>query len=714
MKKKERNYLLGNSPIKNEDEDLFNFKKYAIKIQKLIQLNSNNPEPITFGIYGKWGEGKTSLLNLIESKIDVWSKKGNQKGILKYHFNPWRYSSEDEMLFDFFDGLAKTLSLQTETNLQKVGKFLLRFSRYTKAVKLSASIGFSDINKIGGSFEASDIVKSLGEDIKGENITVESLTKSLNTLLDKADFKVVVFIDDVDRLDKEEVYTILKLIKLNANFNHFVYLITLDEKQVSKAIGKRYGKSKKDGKLFLDKIINIPIHIPRIEDNDLKYFFEIKLNEVKKNLTFKDTISKDKDFEDILSEYWTIDFESPREIVKILNSFFVDAFAIGEEVNLRDLFWVQVLKIKKSDCYNYIKNFYNKGVFERSEIIDFCDDLNSREKSNGKRVIIEKKFPKEIYIINLLFPLRDEIKIFDYPKETSKLRINYSQNFDYYFSFNSSRNITNSKIFDIRKSILAENISELRDILKDAFQVNNPKKELIRFENFVRGLKYEDNRLFFYGFLFENLKLIPNVEGESYNESYHHRIIGAIAVNLSGTYDGQSDSPIINLCKKLNANHLALFKRKIGDKLKNEIGKLIVDKAKLLVKECNPIYLKPKENNLVIHYWSEYEPKTLKEYINSTLINLDNLKLLIQNFTPFYNNEFYGALSSDDYKYIIKVIDVEFYLKKIKEFSPEIYNQTKYSESNLPDKYSKSTSEDSLKQFVFLHNYINNKNDLPF
>ena len=703
MKDEIKTYLLSNKPIEIEIEDLFNFKNYANKIQKLIQSNSNNSEPITFGIYGKWGEGKTSLLNLIKNKIDVQPKKENQRRIIRYQFNPWRYSSENEMLFDFFDGLAKNLSLQTETNLQKIGKFLIKFSRYTKAIKLSASVGLSDLNKVGGSFEVNEIVKSLGEDFIGKGVTLESLTQSINDLLNESNFKVVVFIDDIDRLDKTEIYTILKMIKLNANFNHFIYLITLDENQVSKEIGKRYGKSKKDGKLFLEKIINIPIHVPRIEDTDLKYFFEEKLNEVKNNLSFKDTFTKNAYFEDILSEYWTIDFESPREIIKILNSFFVDAFAVGEEVNLRDLFWIQVLKIKNADCYNYIKNFHHKGVFERSEIIDFCDDFNSREKINGKRRYIDENFSKEKYIIDFLFPYRDDIKVYDYPKETSKLRINYTQNFDSYFSFNSLKNISNSKIFEIKKSILSENKSELIKILKDAFKTNNYKKELIKFENFVRTLSNEDNALFFYKFLFENLDLIPKIKADSHNDSYHHRLISAISGRLSGTYDGQSDAIIIELCKKLNANYLAFFKRKFSSKLDKEIGKLIVEKAKLLTKETNPIYLNPKENHFVIHYWYLSEPNSLKEYINSTLVSLDNIKLLIRNFANFYNGEFYGALSSDDYEHIKKVIDIDFYMEKIKEFAPEIYNQTKYSRSNLPDKYSNSTAEDNLKQLVFFN-----------
>lgn len=707
MKEKEKKYLLGNKPIEKESEDLFNFINYSSKIQNLIQRNSNNREPITFGIYGKWGEGKTSFLNLIESEIDIWSKEDNQKGILKYHFNPWRYSTEDEMLFDFFDGLSKLMILTNTEQSNKISDGITSISRYLKSLKISHTVGIPQMLGTKITYEPSKILEALGER-KNKNLTINQLVNQVNQHLNQSNYKVIVFIDDIDRLDKNEIYTILKLIKLNANFNHFVYLITLDEEHVSKSIGKRYGKSKKDGKLFLEKIINIPIHVPRIEETDLKYFFELKLDEIKKNLFFKDSSTKNEDFQDILSEYWTINFKSPREIIKILNSFFIDAFSIGEEVNLRDLFWLSVLKVKNSECYNYLKNFYNKGVFQRSEIIDFCDDINSREKINGKRLIIEEKYPDEKYIIDLLFPLREDIKIYDYPEETSQLRINYSQNFDSYFSFNKPKNISSSKIFDIKQAIKNEDSIELKRIVENAFKTKNSKKELLRFENLIRSITYEENRLFLFNFIFGNLELIPNIKGDSFNDSYHHRIVRGIAESLSGSYDGQSEGLIFEMCKKLDVNLLSFFKRYLGDKLDKKIGTLIVEKAKELTKSLEPIYKNEKENIFVLHYWSKHDPSGLKEYINSTLTNTVNLKLLIRNFAPYYNNEFYGAISLEDLDYIKSLIDIDYLLNRIKKFAPKIYNQTIYSNSKLPDKYSRSTAEENLMQLVFWYNYSKN------
>ncbi|WP_034062511.1 KAP family P-loop NTPase fold protein [Lacinutrix jangbogonensis] len=299
----ENTHFLGDNPIERIEDDLFNFEHYALKVQQLIQLNSNDSNPLTIGIYGKWGEGKTSFLKLIENKIDVWKKTEAQKGILKYHFNPWRYSTEEEMLFDFFDGLAKTMFVDKNSNLQKVGKGILRFSKYLKAVKISASAGISTTNKISATFEPSEIFKALGEDFVGKDITLDKLKDKVNEALKVSNYKIVVFIDDIDRLDKDEIYTILKIVKLNGNFNNFIYLIPLDSEHVSKAISKRYGDEIKDGRFFLEKIINIPIHLPRIEEEDLKYFFESKFDLIKKSLFKKLKTNKEEEFILILYEF---------------------------------------------------------------------------------------------------------------------------------------------------------------------------------------------------------------------------------------------------------------------------------------------------------------------------------------------------------------------------------------------------------------------------
>ena len=70
-----KSYTLSDTPITNEEDDLLNYSPYAKKIQKLIQANTGNSDPITIGIYGEWGQGKSSFLNLIEHQIDLFQKE---------------------------------------------------------------------------------------------------------------------------------------------------------------------------------------------------------------------------------------------------------------------------------------------------------------------------------------------------------------------------------------------------------------------------------------------------------------------------------------------------------------------------------------------------------------------------------------------------------------------------------------------------------------
>ncbi len=107
----------------------------------------------------------------------------------------------------------------------------------------------------------------------------------------------LIFIDDIDRLDDNEIYTLFKLVKLNANFENFIFILNFDEEQVAKALMKRSGKEVEDGKKYLEKIINIPIHLPKIKINLLERLFRNQLAIVLQNLDIKEEEYGKKDAE---------------------------------------------------------------------------------------------------------------------------------------------------------------------------------------------------------------------------------------------------------------------------------------------------------------------------------------------------------------------------------------------------------------------------------
>lgn len=699
--------MISNSPIsKNNGVDLFNFKHYAKKVQKIIQNNSNNSEPLTIGVYGKWGEGKTSFLNLINEQIDIWQEKEkDQKGILKYHFNPWRYSTEEEMLFDFFDGLSKMMFVNKKNEtLKKVGEQLLKYSRYTKAIKLSASVGLSSSNKVQATFDVSEIMKALGEDFIEKEVTLESLIQNINDKLTESSYKIVVFIDDIDRLDKDEIYTILKLIKLNANFDNFVYIVALDENHVAKAIGKRYGETSEDGKLFLEKIINIPIHLPKIESADFEQFFEVKLVDVINNLDFSD---RKEEINDIIREFRVEYFKNGREIIRVLNSFFVGAFAIGEEVHFRDLFWIEYLKVTDNRIFEAIKNYnvfkrndnriQGNDLFEKSTFIDGDENEVPRKKGS-------------IDIVNMLFPTKYSKKL-DYIKlKQSNSKINHLNHFDKYFSYRLEGKFSNVKNEEILQNI----INKEEEKLKENLFIIREDLEIYHFYGVIEDFINDENinYLFFYDFLFSNLDIIPENETNYLGHRYQLIMIELIASNLDKS--NSSNDEIVQLAKKLTMHLLCYFTKTIKSKIdvRKQLDRLIVGKAKeeYINKPTPFFYDLTKEyfyNKMIMSLWKEYDENSFEKYIDDQTNNFDNISKLIRNFS-FWDEKPFKDLDENFYYKIKNVVDVDVIYKKIEKFDSELINNTNINNSGVLHTNGRPSELENVVQFIYWYKKDNN------
>jgi hypothetical protein len=703
-------HFLDDNPIGKPEQDLFNFRHYAEKVQKLIQLNSSNPDPITIGIYGKWGEGKTSFLNLIENKIEHFDKKDGDKEYLKWHFNPWRYSNEEEMIFDFFDGLSKRFYATENTALEEVGNWISKYSKYLKAVKISSTIGIPKIFNSKVSFDVDEVFKALGEDLKAKNITLETLKDKVNASIKKVNFKVIIFIDDIDRLDKDEIYTILKLIKLNANFNNFIFIVNIDGEHVSKAIKDRYGNDIEDGYLFLEKIINIPIHLPRIEKEDLQYFFDTKLKVIINRLTFLQD-RKDEIFNDISLQFSEANYNSPREIIKILNSFFMSAFTLQKEANLIDIYWIEWLKIKNIKLYNCIKNYQFDNSFlplfsNQYPTINFNDDIHTKDFPNGTRKKLINEFKDYEWFLDKIF----SSNVTNVPHDNIIPHINLQDHFEKYFSYHTVRKISNFKIEQIKHLVKESNIDEIPNVILDL--INNKiedHKIIYKIESLITSINLEDGRNLFYHFLFDKY-----IDSSIFKSENAIRIIELTANVLGKDLDNDNESISLELAKKLDVNQLSHFTRKFDNtKLyKKDLEKLIAEKAQTTFTLENLVYENPTNspNRMIMHHWKLADKNGYEDYVESTIVNEANIKLLIRNFPTFWNNSFFGSLEKDNYEYLKTLINVEFIFKKIAEFNPSFVDKINPQDYKFPN-IDANTEEQNLEQFIYWYKKEKDQND---
>ena len=118
-----------NCPISSLDEDKLNRRNFAESLANAIK-SYKNPNCLTISLMGKWGSGKTSIINMV---TNYWNNESESENII-IHFDPWYFSNKDNLLFQFFDILSNFNNKEfTDTETLKI-KFLkiLKISKIQK------------------------------------------------------------------------------------------------------------------------------------------------------------------------------------------------------------------------------------------------------------------------------------------------------------------------------------------------------------------------------------------------------------------------------------------------------------------------------------------------------------------------------------------------------------------------------------------------------
>uniref|UniRef100_UPI0039ED6FC7 KAP family P-loop NTPase fold protein n=1 Tax=Clostridium perfringens TaxID=1502 RepID=UPI0039ED6FC7 len=232
--------------IKSKEEDLLGRKRFAINIAENI-IDYRNNEAITIGLIGKWGSGKSSVINMMKEHITK-----EEKEIEFIDFNPWYFSGGNKLIEEFFGVLIYYLGIENN-ELNKLGEHLKLYSLIIKPFSFIPTVGKLAEGLYGVTKYSSE---AIGEFCKQEKTDINSLKESINKELKSLNKKIVITIDDIDRLENDEVKDIFKLVRAVGDFNNIIYVLAFDEDKVCNVFSS--------GPDYIDKIINIPICIPDV------------------------------------------------------------------------------------------------------------------------------------------------------------------------------------------------------------------------------------------------------------------------------------------------------------------------------------------------------------------------------------------------------------------------------------------------------------------
>jgi hypothetical protein len=241
-------------PIRFKRQDRFNRWPFAKRIADTLAAR-NDPSSIVIGLYGPWGDGKTSTLHMMAAAL------GSHAHVVVVAFNPWLFRSEEQLLRGFFATLADSIDRSLPTAAEKIGETLKRYGSLLSVVSIPVAPGV-DVTP-------GDAAKGIGQALS--EVSIDQLRERVERFLAESGKRVVVLIDDVDRLDRVETHAILKLVKLSAGFKHTSYVLSFDDEMVAAAIGERYAEGGVTaGRAFLEKIIQVPLHLPPPNDGALR------------------------------------------------------------------------------------------------------------------------------------------------------------------------------------------------------------------------------------------------------------------------------------------------------------------------------------------------------------------------------------------------------------------------------------------------------------
>jgi hypothetical protein len=333
---------LADAPIESSVADKFKRWQFAQRVAETI-VNHRDPSSIAIGIYGAWGEGKTSVLNLIEERLE------SEPNIIPVRFNPWSVDNEPAVVLAFFGTLAQALGKKLPGRKEQLGKLLAASSSLFMVTRV-----------LPGGIDASGLAKSLGERLSSTSIAARR--KQIETILVEEKKRVVVLIDDIDRLDRAEIQLVFKLVKLSADFAFTAYVLAFDETMVAAALGEKYGEGTQEaGRSFLEKIVQVPLRLPQVNRAVL---YELCLEDVWSAFTDAGillTQAEQREFAQLFADGLGPRLRTPRMAKRYANALSFALPILKGEVNPIDVALIEGLRTFYPRLYESIRE--NPRVF---------------------------------------------------------------------------------------------------------------------------------------------------------------------------------------------------------------------------------------------------------------------------------------------------------------------------------------------------------------
>lgn len=328
--------------------DYLHFSVVSGTVAELIDESGNNP--ISIGVSGNWGTGKSSMVKMIGKELEK-SNKAEKTTYIFLEFNAWLYQGYDDAKTALLQSVAKKLSEELKKrHIPESDETLWkRFQKFTKRINwlqvskiglpllvglipgaaptgVAAALTSAVVNSINSPDDKEKNSEAIGtnlkellsnfddilkdDETKSTTQQIEELRKDFEDILEKLNVRLVVLVDDLDRCLPETAISTLEAMRLLLFVKRTAFIIAADEQMIRNGVRAHFGNVDLSDDLitsYFDKLIQVPITVPRLGIPEVKvytFLLFLDLEARKGNVSIDSQKKVQKNLEDALSKAW--------------------------------------------------------------------------------------------------------------------------------------------------------------------------------------------------------------------------------------------------------------------------------------------------------------------------------------------------------------------------------------------------------------------------
>jgi predicted KAP-like P-loop ATPase len=328
--------LNSDEPIERAEEDLLDRGGLAQMIASAASARTGGPG-LVIGLTGSWGSGKTSLLNLIAEMLE-----SEGSGIV-LRFDPWLFSSSEELVLRFLRETYAQLRPQRRT--QKLAQAISDYAQ------ILAPLGSPALPWVApATLSVTGLLRRLAA--RGRPTSAEAQRDAVEAELKQLGQRLVVLIDDLDRLAPGEVRDVVRLVKLIGDFPNTSYILAYDEGRVADALEDG---DKRAGRAYLQKIIQVSFEVPETTPETRARLLGEAIGAAVGDLS---RYQFDQDaYTNLFASGLTGLFITLRDIRRYTNTLPGVLALVGDEVELADLLAVEAIRSRLPESFDLMRAY---------------------------------------------------------------------------------------------------------------------------------------------------------------------------------------------------------------------------------------------------------------------------------------------------------------------------------------------------------------------